>query len=233
LRSRGGFFTVVVIFFGLGLTVWWMYSAEETVSTPRKVVFESPPQQVQVKSEVAIQKNNIERAPASSITQARKLAVLQEILDSKNDNDPRLDTDFKTLNESEKIALQEKYLSYTPEKLNERGTLIYLLGRNIENKKDLKFMEYVLNEKPCLSMSNCSIEAPAPTGEAAHLASIDKITLSYPQIVAIKSIEPLLSSDRGNDTLKTLARKNLESATHSKSSVVAHMAALTLKKIAP
>src|SRR5208282_5341547 len=133
LRSRGGFFTVVIIFFGLGLTVWWMYSAEETVSTPRKIIYEMP---IQSNRELVVQKNKVDVAPASPMGQARKLAVLQEILDTKNDNDPRLDSDFKTLSESEKQALQEKYLSYTPEKLNERGTLIYLLGRNIENEKD-------------------------------------------------------------------------------------------------
>jgi hypothetical protein len=227
-RSKGGLFSAIVILMGLGLTVWWMYSAEETVSATRKIVYQGTPQQ---KREVAVQKNKAEPAAISPVGQARKLALLQEILDSKDDNDPRLDSDFKTLNDSEKKAIQEKYLSYTPEKLNERGTLIYLLGRNIENEKDLKFMEYVLNEKPCLSMANCAVRGPTPTGEAAHLASIDKITLAYPQIVTIKSIGNQLAQNKLNPELRPLARKNLEAATRSKNAVVAQMAASALKNI--
>lgn len=232
-RSKGNFFSFVVIFLGLGMTVWWMYSTEENVLTKThkgpisEVVTQGP------RTPATALVDNTD-TPLSPIAKVRKLAELQEILDSKNDNDPRLDTDFKTLSEAEKKALQEKYLAYTPEKLNERGTLVFLLGRNIENEKDLKFMEYVLNEKPCLSMANCAVPGPKAVGAAAHSASVDAITLAYPQVVTIKSIERnLLTKETLSPALKALAIKNLEGATHSPSPVVANLAALTLKKVSP
>jgi hypothetical protein len=229
LRSKR--VSAAVILVGLALTVWWMYSAEEAVVTQSRKVYDASAQPKKV--EVVVQKSKEAIMAVSPIMQTRKLAVLQEILDSKNDNDPRLDSDFKTLNEVEKKALQEKYLSYVPEKLNERGTLVYLLGRNIETEKDLKFMEYVINEKPCLSMSNCSIEAPPATGEAAHLNSVDRISLAYPQVVSVKSLENFLAQNGGNSQLSRQALKNLEDATHSRSAVVAHVALQAQKHLSP
>ena len=228
LRSKR--VSAFVILVGLALTVWWMYSAEEAVVTQSRKVYDASAQPKKV--EVVVRKTK-EEVVVSPIIQARKLAVLQEILDSKNDNDPRLDSDFKTLNETEKKALQEKYLSYTPEKLNERGTLVYLLGRNIETEKDLKFMEYVINEKPCLSMSNCSVEAPAPTGEEAHLNSVDRISLAYPQVVSVKSLENFLIKNGETSPLSRQALKNLEDATRSRNAVVAHVAFQAQKHLSP
>jgi hypothetical protein len=152
---------------------------------------------------------------------------------SKNDNDPRLDADFRSLNDRDKVAMQAKYLATKRESLNERGTIIFLLGRNISTQNDLKFIGSVLNEAPCLGLDDCSKPAPKATGEAAHEASVNDITMAYPQIVSIKSIESFLKQQSQDPTLTPLALQNLKDATHSKSLVVARLAQNTLKRFAP
>jgi len=223
-------FSLLVVFGGLVLTVWWMHSAEEAIVTQRQIVDSRTPTSVKtVHSVIGVSKKEL----ASPISASKKVAELDEILISKNDNDPRLDTDFKNLNEPEKTALQSKYLASKKESFNERGTIVFLLGRNISNPKDLKFIGQVLNEPPCVSLENCTKPAPKSTGEAAHMGSVNDVTMAYPQIVSLKSIETFLEHSSGDPTLAPLAIQSLKEATHSKSAVVAHLAENTLRKFNP
>src|SRR5580700_7097984 len=57
-----------------------------------------------------------------------RLATLEMILGSKNDNDPRLDSGFNDLTAGEKKLFRRKYGALRPELRNERGTIVYLLG---------------------------------------------------------------------------------------------------------
>lgn len=114
-----------------------------------------------------------------------KIKTLGEILASKNDNDPRIDSDFKGLTDQDKVAFKEFYKALKPESLNERGTLTYLMGRSIQGAEDLDFMKDILAEEPCMSLENC---ANRNVAKDTHLDSMDETTLSYPQLMALESI---------------------------------------------
>jgi len=91
-----------------------------------------------------------------------------------------LDRDFKGLSAAEKRAFREKYRSLPREKVNERGTIVYLLGKNLSEAADWAFMKRVVSEPPCFSLADCSkksADAPSPG---------DEVTLAYPQLVALE-----------------------------------------------
>ena len=111
--------------------------------------------------------------------------ALEEILASKNDNDPRLDTAFNVLTGEEKTLFRERYRSLAPEKRNERGTIVYLLGKN----GDWEFLREAAAEPPCLSLSDCA--QAAPEGVA------DEVTLAYPSLVALKQAQRALEAGAG------------------------------------
>ena len=113
------------------------------------------------------------RAPES------KLAELEEILRSRNDNDPRLDRDFQGLSPEAKARFREKYASIPRERRNERGTVVYLLGRNLDRPEDWEFMRAVAAEEPCLSLADCAKPSNGGPGEG------DDVTLAYPSLVAL------------------------------------------------
>jgi len=119
-------------------------------------------------------------APAEAAVDApvKKLEILKEILDSRHDNDPRLDTEFRDLDPAMKAKLQKFYHELPAEKLNSRGTVVFLLGRNIRTSEDARFFNFVLQQAPCLSLAHCA-EAGEPDPESSS-----DVTLAYPQIVA-------------------------------------------------
>ena len=116
---------------------------------------------------------------------------LEEILVMKNDNDPRLDVDFRDLSPAFKDELRKKYLALATEDRNGRGTIVFLLGREINSAADLTFFANVLSESPCLSLNDCA-RRPSPEGVDEHAAMAGGVTLVYPQLVAIKSFERVL-----------------------------------------
>ena len=113
-----------------------------------------------------------------------RLKILDDILRSKDDNDPRLDAAFNDLSSAEKKLFIRKYRELPPEARNERGTIIYLLGRNVRTPSDWAFLRSVAGEKPCLSLSDCS-KKPSPGGEEEAAAAGDAVTLAYPSLVAL------------------------------------------------
>jgi preprotein translocase subunit SecF len=72
------------------------------------------------------------RQPTAAEGESNRIAILDQIFEAKNDNDPRIDTAFNHLTPGEKRALESKYLNYKKEALNERGTIIFLLGKNVQ-----------------------------------------------------------------------------------------------------
>ena len=135
------------------------------------------------------------------------LSALEEILVSKNDNDPRLDTAFNALSGAEKTLFREKYRSLPPEKRNERGTIVYLLGKN----GDWEFLREAAAEPPCLSLSDCA--KAAPEGLA------DEVTLAYPSLVALKQAQRSLEA--GADPA---ARSVIDAGLKSKAPAVLRLA---------
>lgn len=143
-----------------------------------------------------------------------KLATLEDILRSRNDNDPRLDRDFLGLSADAKSLFREKYRELAPERRNERGTIVYLLGRNLTAPEDWAFLRAVAAEPPCLSLADCS----KPSGEGGELG--DEVTLAYPSLVALRQARR--AAEEGAS--RSEARSVLEAAKKSKMRAVARLA---------
>lgn|GEM_PF-2500466 len=122
----------------------------------------------------------------------RKFKILTQILVSKNDNDPRLDQDFNQMTSAAKDLFMQKYRETAPEKLNEKGTIVFLLGRNLSRDKDFDFLKDVLAEPPCRSLIDCSKEPGPSSVEDLHHDLGTGITLAYPKLNALFAIERYL-----------------------------------------
>jgi hypothetical protein len=122
-----------------------------------------------------------------------QLSLLEQVLTSRNDNDPRLDTELRHLSLGAKALMESRYRQFAPEARNSRGTVVFLIGRNLERPEDVDFLRSVLAEPPCRSLADCSQEGGETHGEAKHLESTEEVTKAYPQIVALKSIENYLN----------------------------------------
>jgi len=156
---------------------------------------------------------------------ANKLAVVEEILISKNDSDPRLDQVARNLSPALKAKLRERYNEMAPEDRAGRGLIVFLLGRELKTDEDIEFLADVLEEPPCLSLDDCSREAPAGAVDE-HAASVGDVTLVYPQLVAIKSFERAL----GDENLRHRALQALEAAERSGHPYVARAARETIER---
>lgn len=152
--------------------------------------------------------------------EAQKLALLQEILSSRNDNDPRLDKEFLNLSEKTKELFRDKYNQLPAEKRNERGTIVFLLGKNLTSASDFQFLESVLKEPPCYNLEDCSRSSGTSDPHSEGMGS--EITLAYPQVVSLKVIENYLKDK--NNTHADLAKRAVETATTSPVKVVSTLA---------
>lgn len=117
--------------------------------------------------------------------------TFENILISKNDNDPRMDQLLKHLSPNLKKALFEKYDQIESEKRNDKGLITFLIGRDLKTTEDATFLKKVFEEAPCLSLADCKSTAP----EDPHHSSTNQTTLSYPQLVALYEIEKNLSEN--------------------------------------
>ena len=166
---------------------------------------------------------------AGQLAAAQKGAILDSILASKNDNDPRLDTDFKKLTRADKKFFKKKYASLPMEKRNERGTIVFLLGREAREAADFLFLKDVLAEKPCLSLSDCTVEYKP--GDHPHSETSIEISLAYPQIVALKQAARALEEERAAGRTRSEryqeALATVRAGRLSRVPVVARMAAET------
>lgn len=116
--------------------------------------------------------------PRSSEAEAR-LAALEQVLEDGDDDDPRLEREFEGLSEGAKRMFRERYRSLPIESRNQRGIIVYLLGRNLSDARDFDFLREVAAEAPCLSLADCG--RSAPRGGAG-----DEVTLAYPSLVALR-----------------------------------------------
>jgi hypothetical protein len=164
----------------------------------------------------------------------QKIQVLDQILQSHNDNDPRLDKEFRDLSPELKAALQLKYQAMSVESRNDRGTVVFLLGREMKSADDARFLAGVISEPACLSLEDCSHRPTTAVDE--HAAMANEITVVYPQIVAVKSFERCLaqanaSPAASNGDLRGVAIEALHSAERSENPKVAQAAHDALGKI--
>ena len=158
-----------------------------------------------------------------SAVEIEKLALLDEILASKNDGDLRLDTEFRSLSPAMKSALRERYEELPNEDRSGRGTIVFLLGRDLSSPGDIEFLKGVLNEPPCLSLADCS-RRPLPDEVDEHAAQAGGITLIYPQLVAIRSFENRVQNRQSAEPLAREIENALATAESSESAVIARSA---------
>ncbi len=135
-------------------------------------------------------------APTLSERDHQLVKELDSILASKNDNDRRLDTDFRNLTPGAKTALIQRYQQMASEARNDRGTIVFLIGRELNRPEDFHFLAQVALEQPCLSLADCKQEMHQ-TPEEVHEQAAISVTLAYPQHVAMKSLENLLNQQQG------------------------------------
>jgi hypothetical protein len=139
-------------------------------------------------------------SPSTSITaRDHELdGILSQILKSKNDNDSRLDTEFKNLSPGTKFLLKQKYAGLPAEARNERGTIVFLLGRDLANSgtpADFQFFDQVGAEAPCRSLGDCSKDTKAGP-EDSHEETAIGVTLSYPQQVLLHTLQNFLAAQQ-------------------------------------
>lgn len=149
-------------------------------------------------------------ASAAGAQRPSASALLEELLRAGNDNDPRLDTAFEGLDEKERAAFRRRYAELAPERRNQRGTIVYLLGRNLRTPEDWAFLRRVVAEPPCRGLADCSKDE---SGDEPGLA----VTLAYPALVALEQAKRGLA----DPSLRTEALALLRAAKASPASVVA------------
>jgi len=148
-----------------------------------------------------------------------KVELLRSLLRAHNDNDRRLDTEFNGLSPETKELFRREYRALPLEKRNQRGTIVFLLGRNLAEPEDWAFLREVVSEPPCLSLADC-VGKPSSGGEEGLG---DEVTLAYPQLVALKAAERVLAA--GGPSIKE-ARSVVEAAKRSQAAIVARRAEL-------
>ena len=118
--------------------------------------------------------------------------IFEDILKTKNDNDPRLDQDLKKISSRFREALYEKYAQLPPEDHSRRGLVVYLIGRDTSSSEDLQFLKKIYQEPPCLSMADCKSSSTNPD---PHHSSVDQTTLVYEQLSGLYLIERQISQN--------------------------------------
>lgn len=148
-----------------------------------------------------------------------QLQILAEIFKSKNDNDPRMDRELKNLSEPVKAALRKQYAETKMELRNERGTIAFLIGRELKEGRgsiaDVQFLANVLMEKPCMSLLDCSKAPSGQSPEEQHLEAIHETTAHYPQLMDLRSLRQSLESGNLTPEIRASVIASLEEARNS------------------
>ena len=149
----------------------------------------------------------------------RLVKTLNEILASKNDNDPRLDQSFNHLSSGARYLMEKRFYETPAEKLNEKGTIVFLLGNHLESGADIDFLGKVLEEPVCRSLEDCNKDANSADAEGAgaHQEVGIEVTLAYPKLMSIKKMESYLAKPNSEQSheiqerILNLLQKQMES----------------------
>lgn len=158
-----------------------------------------------------------------------RFQIFLDISQSGRDNDPRIDSQLKNLSPEFKNQLKKYYDSLAPEKRNERGFMAFLIAREIKAVDDLRFLQDVLSEEPCLSMQDCK----SVSDRDAHTAAVDETSLIYPQLASLYYIEKGLSAgsiDLSQAAIKNEMRSTLDRAAQHPSAQIRQKAEELQKK---
>ncbi len=180
---------------------WFLHrpatSSEVAIEKPSQLNFKKSNELAQPKI-ASVQSNEVEIAPATEGTQAQSLtgvdqqkwSVFKNVLETKNDNDPRIDRDLKKLSRPVHQALYEKYDKIPAELRNEKGLVTFLVARDLSSVEDIEFLKKIYEESPCLSLADCKTVGPDET----HHSGVNQTTLVYPQMNTLYQIEIQLAS---------------------------------------
>jgi hypothetical protein len=230
----------IALTFGCGLLVFWLrpdlFRAKATLSptltSTSQNSSENPSLDANANSSIkngpAVQSasspesKNLGVQPMSE-KDIRQMAIFDEIMKSKNDNDPRMDKDLVGLSPAAKAALMRKYEDSPAELRNNRGTIALLIGRELSTPQDLEFLKTILAEPPCLSLENC--RTPSAPGGDEHSQNGIGITLVYPQLVTLKMLESYLSHDGQNSLIMNQSAQDAILAARNSSNPILSSAA--------
>lgn len=120
----------------------------------------------------------------------RKWTAFTEVLRLKNDNDPRIDRDLKSLSPELHQKLTEAYHRLQKEDRNGRGLVAFLIARDLKTIKDAEFLKSIYLESPCLGFQSCELAAQ----DDPHLSGINQTSLNYPQIAGLYQLEKRLQN---------------------------------------
>lgn len=121
----------------------------------------------------------------------KKWQTFQEIIFSRNDNDPRIDGELKDLSTVMHENLHKAYEALPDEDRNSRGLIAFLIARDLKTAADAEFLKKIYEESPCLSFDNCSVAAPADP----HFDGVNQTSLNYPQLAGLYQLEKKLQSN--------------------------------------
>ncbi len=217
---------LVIIILTTALGAWWWKNSQSPSDVVTGSVVVARPEGVAIPS---AQGKAVEAPSGTSWSPqvVHQIQVLDQILSSKNDNDPRMDTELKSLSSEAKSALREKYFKLPEIQRNERGTIVFLIGRNLTDPSDYQFLNQVLSEPPCLGLLDCHQPMNAD-GSSGHEDNGVGVVLDYPQLTALKAIEKHPAS---TDSLKSLQAQVLQAAKASRSVKVSELAEMVDRKI--
>ena len=200
---------LILVGVGIGVFLVMKFTRHPASNTPARVTLENKgADNTPLRKAMIGMQNNVDQGMEAM----KQIETLHSLLAAKNDNDSKYDTEMRNLSPETKDTMMSDYRSTARESRNNRGTIAFLIGREINRSEDLKFMEEVLNEPPCLSLVNCASEVK----EDAHVdgATGAETTLVYPQIVSVRALGEFAKSTT-DESLKTSARILLERASRS------------------
>ena len=125
----------------------------------------------------------------TSVPRTSKISIVDDVLRTGRDDDPRLDRELRHLDAATRQQIRNRYAQAAPEKRNQRGTLVFLLGRNLKSNADFTFLGDVLNEPPCLNLADCTKSVGVTR---SHQQAGIAVTLAYPQLVALDALNTYL-----------------------------------------
>lgn len=193
------FFTVASLFV---LVIVSRYAVQETASSgdPQEATGDlnhlsdqnSKAQSVAVVPQAEVVKPTATSLMQSSLTpdEQKKLELFRAVIKTGKDNDPRVDSELKSLTPALKNALKKEYEQLPPEHRNGRGFIAFLIGRSMTEPADVDFLAQIVQEEPCLSFKDCSARGPMYEEAEEHST---QVTLNYPQIVATRMLKQNLS----------------------------------------
>ena len=165
------------------------FTQSNKISEPKTVKLQSNAEQIAAVQKPVEFKSEIEQR--FSAFEKKQWAAFNTILKSKNDNDPRLDSDLKKLSQTLSQALMQKYDSLPHEDRGGRGLITFLIARNFATADEADFLKKVFAETPCLSLGNCQTTSE----QNPHNSGVDSTTLIYPQQSVLYMIEKQLAEN--------------------------------------